>query len=391
MFRARKFRMYPTDEQKMLLEQHFGCCRFVYNWAYALKEQTYRDEHRSLLQGEISRMLPDLKKEHPFLAEVNAQSLQQAIKHLFEAYSRFFKHLGNRPSYKSKHNPHQSFTVPQAYIIDADRGTVKLPKIGAIKVKLHRKIIGTPRSLTISRSSGGRYYLSVLVKDDAELPPVAAPIPEQTIGIDLGLKQYATLSTGEVVENPRYLRNSMDRLKVLQRRLSRKQKGSQNRKKARFAVGAMHRRITDQRNDFLHQLSSRLVRENQAIAVESLAISNMVKNHNLAQAIEDAAWGTFVDYIEYKCRWAGKTLLKIGRFDPSTKTCSTCGHHNSKLSLADREWTCPDCGTHHDRDHNAAINIRNFGLAGQELPAEPVDSLPLGRGMKQEAPSFMAG
>lgn len=391
MFRARKFRMYPTDEQKVLLEQHFGCCRFVYNWAYTLKEQTYRDEHRSLSEREISAMLPALKETFPFLADVNSQSLQQAIKHLFEAYSRFFKHLGSRPTYKSKHSPHQSFTVPQSYTIDTERGAVKLPKISLIRVKLHRLIGGAPRSLTISRSSGGRYYLSVRVKNDTEIPPVAPPIPEQTVGIDLGLLNYATLSTGEVVANPRHLRNSMDRLKVLQRRLSRKQKGSQNRKKAKFAVGAMHRRITDQRNDFLHQLSSRLVGENQAIAVESLAISNMVKNHNLAQAIEDAAWGTFVDYLEYKCRWAGKTLIKIGRFDPSTKTCSVCGHHNRSLTLADREWTCPECGTHHDRDHNAAINIRNFGLAGQELPVEPVDSLPLGRGMKQEAPSFMAG
>ena len=391
MLRALMFRLYPTDEQKALLEQHFGCCRFVYNWALNLKEQTYHNDGTSLSQGEISAMLLPLKETFPWLKKVNAQSLQQTIKHLFRGYERYFKHIGDLPTFKKKSDPHQSFTVPQSYAIDEERGTVKLPKISPIKVKLHRRIVGTPRTLTISRSSGGRYYLSVRVKDDAVMPPVAAPIPEQTAGIDLGLLNYATLSTGEVIANPRYLKNSLTRLKVMQRRLSRKQLGSNNRKKARYAVGAMHRRITDQRSDFLHQLSSRLVRENQAIAVESLAIANMVKNHKLAQAIEDAAWGTFVDYLAYKCRWAGKTLLRIGRFDPSTKTCSTCGHHNSKLSLADRTWTCPDCGTRHDRDLNAAINIRNFALSGQELPAEPVDSLPLGRGMKQEAPSFTAG
>ena len=385
------FRLYPTGEQKALLEQHFGCCRFTYNWALNIKEQTYRDEQRSLSQGEISAMLLDLKESFPWLREVNAQSLQQAIKHLFKGYERYFKHLGDLPTFKKKSDPHQSFTVPQSYTIDEDRGTVKLPKISPIKVKLHRRIVGTPRTLTISRSSGGRYYLSVRVKDDAELPRVAAPIPGQTVGIDLGLLNYATLSTGEVVANPRYLKNSLTRLKVMQHRLSRKQLGSNNRKKARYAVGAMHRRIADQRNDFLHKLSSRLVGENQAIAVESLAISNMVKNHKLAQAITDAAWGTFVSFLAYKCHWAGKTLLRIGRFDPSTKTCNVCGHHKSNLSLADRIWVCPDCGTEHDRDLNAAINIRNFALSGQELPAEPVDSLPLGRSMKQEAPSFTAG
>ncbi len=168
-------------------------------------------------------------------------------------------------------------------------------------------------------------------------------------------------------------------------------KGSQNRNKAKIAVAKCHRTIADQRSDFLHQLSSRLVRENQAIAVESLCVANMVKNHTLAQAIEDAAWGMFVSFLEYKCRWAGKTLIKIGRFDPSTKTCSVCGHRHGSLTLADRVWTCPDCGTHHDRDLNAAINIRDFALAGQDLPVEPVDSLtPVSR-MKQEAPSFTVG
>ena len=385
MLRALMFRLYPTDEQKALLEQHFGCCRFTYNWALALKQEAYHHDGTGLSQAEISTMLLDLKETFPWLTEVNAQSLQQTIKHLFEGYVRYFKHLGDLPTFKKKSSPRQSFTVPQSYTIDTARGAVKLPKIGWIKTIFHRRIVGTPRTLTISRGSGGRYYLSVRVKDDTVMPPVAKPIPGQTVGIDLGLKNYATLSTGEVIANPRHLRNSLTRLKVVQRRLSRKQKGSNNRKKAGYAVGAMHRRIADQRNDFLHKLSSRLVGENQAIAVESLAIANMVKNHSLAQAIEDAAWGTFVSFLDYKCRWAGKSLLRIGRFDPSTKTCNVCGHHNSKLTLADRTWTCPDCGTAHDRDLNAAINIRNFALSGQELPVEPVDSLPLGRGMKQEA------
>lgn len=224
MLRAYRFRLYPTEAQKVLLGQHFGCCRFVYNRALSLKHETYRRDRTNLSQAAISAMLPGWKKEYPFLADVNAQSLQQTIKHLFDAYSQHFKHLADLPTYRSKHSPRQSFTVPQAYAFDVNRGTVKLPKIEAVKAVFHRQIVGVSRTLTVSRNSVGRYYISVLAKDDAELPCVSAPIRDQTVGIDLGLKQYATLSTGEIVDNPRYLKTSLQRLKVLQRRLSRKQR-----------------------------------------------------------------------------------------------------------------------------------------------------------------------
>ena len=391
MLRRYQYRLYPTREQENLIARHLGCCRYVYNWALNLKNQTYHDDGTSLSRYDLMNQLPQLKEEVPWLKEVNAQSLQQSIHHLSRAFTNFFEGRAEEPTFKKKHDPEQSFTVPQSYTVNFEQGTVKLPKISTIKTVFHRTFVGTVKSATVIRRSTGRYFISIVVEDGRKPPKPAVPIPAQTVGIDMGLSHYVVLSTGDAVANPKYLRNAQARLAVLQRRLARKQKGSKNRNKARLKVARCHQTIADQRRDFQHQLSSRLVRENQALAVESLNVHGMVKNHSLARAIGDAGWGTFLGMLAYKCREAGKTLLKIGVFEPSSKTCSVCGYKKQDLMLKDRDWTCPDCGTTHDRDLNAAINIKKLALAGAERAEEPVDSLPLGRGMKQEAPCGIWG
>ncbi len=251
--------------------------------------------------------------------------------------------------------------------MDFNRGRIKLPKIGEVKAVFHRTFAGKMKYATVSVTSTGKWFVSILV-DDGEPEPKPAPFTTgSTIGIDVGLKDFATFSTGENIENPRYLKNSLRRLKVLQRRVSRKVKGSKNREKAIQRLARCHETVANRRNDFLHNLSFWVVSENQVIAVESLNVAGMQKNQCLAQGIGDVSWSTFFTMLEYKCRKYGKTILKIGRFDPSSKICNRCGYYHRNLTLSDREWTCPDCGTHHDRDSNAAINIKKFALQEQNL------------------------
>ena len=381
MLQAYKYRMYPNREQVASLLQHIHACRFVYNSSLEQKIRAYEQEGQKLSCFDLNTRLPAFKEEHPWLKEVNSQSLQSANKNLDNAFTRFFREKKGFPRFKSKKNPVQSFQVPQHHTVDFEHGRIKLPKIGEIKTTLHRLFAGKMKYATVSVTSTGKWFVSILV-DDGEPEPEPAPFTTgSTLGIDVGLKDFATLSTGEKIENPRYLKNSLQRLKVLQRRVSRKVKGSENRKKAIRNLARCHEKVTNQRNDFLHKLSNRIVSENQAIAVESLNVGGMMKNHCLAQSISDVSWSTFFTVLEYKCRNYGKTLLKIGRFDPSSKICNRCGYYNRNLTISDREWTCPDCGTHHDRDSNAAINIKMFalqeqnlvGVAGAERAEEPVD------------------
>ena len=223
------------------------------------------------------------------------------------------------------------------------------------------------KTATVSRTCKGNCYISILVEDGKELPEKQEFSESTTIGVDVGIKDFAVLSTGEKVENPKYLKNSLQRLKVLQKRVSKKQNGSKNRAKAKQRLAVLHDKITNQRNDFQNKLSFKLICENQAVALETLNVKGMVKNHHLAQAISDSAWSSFVTKLEYKAEWFGKTILRIGQFEPSSKLCSVCGYHNKELQLKDREWTCPDCKTKHDRDINAAINIKKFALIDQNL------------------------
>ncbi|WP_218133167.1 IS200/IS605 family element RNA-guided endonuclease TnpB [Methanofollis tationis] len=382
MLQAYKYRMYPSPEQITLLMKHIHACRFVYNHSLEQKIRAYEQEGRKLSCFDLNTRLPALKEEHPWLKEVNAQSLQSSHKNLDNAFTRFFREKKGFPRFKSKKNPVQSFQVPQHYRVDFDLGKIRFPKIGEVKTVFHRVFTGKMKYATVSVTSTWKWFVSILV-DDGKPEPEPAPFSlDTTIGIDVGLKDFATLSMGEKIENPRYLKNSLARLKVLQRRVSRKVKGSKNRAKAIQNLARCHERIANQRNDFLHKLSFRVVSENQAIAVESLNVGGMMKNHHLAQGIGDVSWSSFFAMLEYKCQKYGKTLLKIGRFDPSSKICNNCGYLKRDLALSEREWVCPDCGTYHDRDINAANNIKTFalqeqnlfGVSGAERAAEPVDS-----------------
>jgi putative transposase len=382
MFQAHKYRMYPSEEQVALLMNHIHACRFVYNNSLEQKIRAYEQEGRKLSCFDLNNRLPALKEEHPWLKDVNSQSLQSTNQNLDNAFTRFFREKKGFPRFKSKKNPVQSFQVPQHYRVDFDQRRIRFPKIGEVKTVFHRVFTGKMKYATVSVTSTGKWFVSILV-DDGEAEPVPVPFSlDTTLGIDVGLKDFATLSTGEKIENPRYLKNSLQRLKVLQQRVSRKVKGSKNREKAILRLARCHEKIVTQRNDFLHKISFQVVSENQAIAVESLNVGGMIQNHHLAQGIGDASWSTFFTMLEYKCRKYGKTLLKIGRFYPSSKICSKCGYLKRDLVLSDREWICPDCGTHHDRDVNAAVNIKKFalqeqnlvGVSGAERTVVPVDS-----------------
>ncbi|QYZ79816.1 transposase [Methanofollis formosanus] len=367
MLQAYKYRMYPSQEQVALLMKHIHACRFVYNNSLEQKIRAYEQEGRKLSCFDLNNRLPALKDEHPWLKDVNSQSLQSANKNLDNAFTRFFREKKGFPRFKSKKNPLQSFQVPQSYSVDFDQRWIKLPKISKIRTIFHRVFTGKMKYATVSVTSTGKWFVSILV-DDGKNEPEPAPFSlDTTLGIDVGLKDFATFSIGEKIENPRHLKNSLQRLKVLQRRMSRKKKGSKNREKAIQKLARCYEKVANQRNDFLHKISFRVVSENQAIAVESLNVGGMMKNHHLAQGIEDVSWSTFFTMLEYKCRKYGKTLLKIGRFDPSSKICNTCGYLKRDLTLSDREWVCPECGTHHDRDINAAINIKKFALQEQNL------------------------
>ncbi len=252
--------------------------------------------------------------------------------------------------------------------MDFETNTIKLPKIKQpIKAKLHRKFEGKLKTATVSRNSTGKFYISILVDNSIELPEKQHFDDNSTLGIDVGITHFAILSNSEKIDNPKYLKNSIQRLNILQKRMSKKQKGSKNKVKARFAVSKLHEKISNQRVDFLHKTSSKLISENQAVAIETLNISGMLKNHCLAQSISDVSWSMFFNQLEYKAEWYGKTLLKIGQFEPSTKICNVCGFHNKDLTLKDREWQCPDCNSNHDRDINASINIKKFALQNQNL------------------------
>lgn len=367
MLKAYKYRMYPTKEQEEMFFQHFGSCRFIYNWALENKIKSYSEEGKSTSRFTLNKMITELKVEHEWLKDVNSQSLQGATLSLDNAFTKFFREKTGFPKFKSRKNPIQSFSVPQNYKVDYDNNKVFLPKIGLVKTVLHRAFTGVGKTATVRRTPTGKYYISILVDDGKEVPEKSTFNEKVTVGIDVGIKDFAVLSNGEKIENPKYLRNSMQRLNVLQRRMSRKQKGSKNKNKARLAVSLLHEKISNQRVDFQHKLSSKLISENQAVALETLNVSGMLKNHCLAQAISDASWSSFVSKLEYKADWYGKTVLRIGRFEPSTKICNVCGHYKSDMTLAVREWVCPDCNSINDRDINAAINIKKFALDKQNL------------------------
>lgn len=354
MYKAYKYRIYPTNTQKELIHKHCGSVRFLYNLALETKTTAYLGNKVNLSRYDLQKQLVELKKELPWLKETNSQSLQSALINLDEAYNSFFKGAGF-PKFKKKTNG-GSFAVPQNVIVKNNLLIIPKFKEG-IEIVLHREIKGTIKSATISVTPTGKYFVSILVDTNTEIPTKTPITENSTIGIDLGIKDFAITSDGEVFENPKYLRKAQSKLKYVQRKYS-KNKGK--RTKQRLAL--LHEKVVNKRKDFLHKTSIKLIRENQTICLEDLAVSNMVKNHCLAQAINDVSWSTFVTMLEYKADWYGKNILKIGRFAPSSKTCSCCGYINKELTLKDRSWTCPKCNSVLDRDVNASINIKSFAL-----------------------------
>ena len=380
MLRAYKYRIYPTDDQKILLAKTFGCCRFVYNWALNLKIEAYRQEKKTIAYKEVQdRMVNELKKENQWLTEVNSQALLNSIRNLDTAYKNFFRdtHAVGFPHFKSRKNK-QSFQCPQHCSVDFKKGTLSIPKAKDIPAALHRRFKGTVKTVTVSMTPSGKYFASVLVDTDIQELPASPVQGDTALGIDLGIKSLAVCSDGRTFDNPKNLQHSLDRLALLQKRLSRKQKGSANRNKSRIRVARLQEHIANCRKDNLHQITHALTHDSQVrtLCMENLNVKGMQRNHYLAQAVGDASFGMFLTMLEYKCQWYGVNLVKIDRFAPSSKTCGQCGYVYKGLKLSERSWICPECGTHHDRDFNAACNIKEFGL--KALPTErgkvkPVD------------------
>jgi len=339
MLKAFKYRITPTALQAELINKHIGCSRFVYNDALAFKQTEYAKDKTNHSCFALHKRLTSLKKEYIFLKEVNSQSLQKAITDLDKAYTAFFKAQNNFPKFKKKGKGKQCFNVPQSvYLID---NKLHIPKFkGGIKIVLHRPIKGEIKQATISRAPTGKYFVSILC-ETGEIEKSVQPVEEETTsGIDLGIKTYLVASNGNEYDNPKYLRKSIDRLKYQQRQFS---KHKSNKRKHRLAI--LHEKVANQRRDFLHKVSTELIRDNQSIALEDLDIKNMVKNHCLASSISDASWAMFITMLGYKAKWNGVNILRIGRFEPSSKTCSECGYINKELTLRDREWSCPECGS----------------------------------------------
>lgn len=360
---AVKVRLYPTTEQQEILSQHFGCARWWWNHALNLCVETYKATGKGLSQSALNAFLPKLKKqeETQWLSECYSQVLQATTLNLVTAYKNFFEGRAKYPRFKAKKN-RQSIQYPQSVkVVD---GCLKFPgRVGVVKAKIHRPIEGVIKTVTISMTPSGSYYASVLMELEGDSPTPNAD--GKVAGIDLGLKDFAVVNDGiktSKYANPKHLAKHERNLKRKQQKLARKEKGSKSRDKARKLVARVHERVANVRQDYLHKLSRKLVDDNQVIVVESLNTKGMVRNHKLAKAISDVGWGMFVNFLQYKLDREGKVLVEIDRWFPSSKLCSNCHYQIDELPLEVRAWICPNCGTHHDRDGNAAINIRAEGI-----------------------------
>ena len=360
--KAYKYRFYPSDKQKRILAQTFGCCRYVYNWA--LRERTdayYQHGERLYYEGTAQRLVTLKKQEETvWLNEVSSVALQQSLRHLDKAFRNFFEGRADYPTFKKKRNQQSATYASNAFTWDGH--TLTLAKMDApLSIVWHRPLPDgrLPSTVTITKDEANRYFVSILVEEDIK-PLEVTP---QMVGLDLGLKSMVITSDGHTYGNPQFFAKDEKKLAKAQRRHAKKKKGSKNRAKARLKVARLHKKIADRRRNYQHQLSTHTIRENQVVCVESLQVKNMVKNHSLAKAISDVGWSEFVRQLEYKAAWYGRTLIKIDKWYPSSKRCFDCGHLLDSLALDVRSWTCPECGVVHDRDINAAKNILAAGLA----------------------------
>lgn len=391
MKRAYRYRFYPTPEQASELSRTLGCVRFVWNWALADRTKRYRIAGENVGYHQLSAELTTMKqaKTTGFLTEVSSVPLQQALRHQQTAFNNFFAKRARYPRFKNR-SGHQSMEYTQRGFRWRD-GRLFLAKLAApLDLRLSRPLPDgcVPSTVTVSRDTAGRWHVSMLVDETTPaLPPSGA-----AVGVDLGLKDFAVTSGGERIAHPRLLRRKEQRLVRYQRQMARKQRGSANRRKAKAKVARTHAKISDARRDFLHKASTNLVRRYDLIVVEDLAVGNMVKNHCLAKSISDSGWAEFRRQLEYKTAWYGRRLIVIDRWYPSSKLCSHCGHLLSKLSLSTRHWTCPTCGTRHDRDLNAAKNILAEGhsVAACGADGRPGGATPRRSATKQEPPPARA-
>ena len=352
--KAYKFRLYPNKQQQELINMTFGCTRYVFNRILGDAIKYYEENKKTKINTPAT-----YKSDYPFLKEVDSLALANAQLQVKVAYKNFYNGSGF-PKFRSKKNNYQSYTTNnQKGSVRIEGSKIKLPKVGFVKIKLHQAVQGVIKSVTISKNPSGKYYISILTQQEiAQLASI-----DKKLGIDLGLKNFAITSDGDIFENPKFLRKTEKQLTKAQRELSRKKKGSNNRYKARLKVAKLHEKIANQRKDFLHKLSTKLIRENQTIVMEDLSVKNMMKNHKLAKAISEVSWYQFRLMLDYKSKWYGREIIIAPSNYASSQLCSNCGYKNTDVKdLKIREWKCPSCGSVHDRDINASKNLLKLAM-----------------------------
>ena len=357
-----KFRMYPNDEQEVLINKTFGCCRLVWNFFLNGRDFEYDVEGIIFNYYDCSKLLKTLKKKKTFLNEVDSTALQRELKNLDNSFKRFSNKVSGHPKFKTRKDFRQSYTsVNNGDNIRFEGNCIRLPKLGLIRISHKPRIKGRILSATVSRTKSMEYYVSIQYTD-VEIPPLESSMENQHIGLDMGIKNTVTTSTGETYQLPKKIEDIQQKIKKLQKKLSRQQKGSHNYEKTRTKIAKQHEKIHNIINDFYHKISHNLIQENQVISIEDLNIKGMTKNHNLAHSIQTQSWNSLFTKLKYKAEMYDKTLIKIDRYFPSSKMCHKCGYINKDLTLKTRQWQCPECETVHDRDFNAAINICEEGL-----------------------------
>ena len=365
ILKAHKVRLYPTAEQEVQMAKTFGCVRFIYNHMLARQKENYEAGGRYISNFTMQKEIVKLKDEFPWLREADSQALKDACTNLDGAYKRFFKEHKGLPKFKSKRDRHYSYTTTNGKTLHLEEHRLKLPLLGWVKCRGGAPPLGVIKRATVSKTPSGRYYASILYEVLYEVPDKL----DTVIGLDVGIKEFATDSNGNAYSNPKYYKKALSKLAKEQRKLSRKTKGSANWEKQRIKVARCHEKVANQRHDFLHKLSTQLVNENQVICVEDLNVEGMLRNHKLAMHISDASWGEFFRLLEYKCGWNERALIKVPTFFPSSQTCGECGYQNKEVkNLKIRHWICPHCGAYHDRDINAANNILKKGVGMLTLP-----------------------